>query len=373
MVFIIILFIFGLFYFQIDSYQYKFSYDVIRIAKLFVFLSFILFVLGFYFAYKIKDLTPIYLNVEISTIDKGYFVISYILLLIGICATIYSATYSTSIADYLKIVENGTQSNLRASYELSSDEGGISGLIKIWAYGIVAIFMSSSFLYIFSKKQNRKIKTLLIISTFAMLVRVVFTLENTTLVALVTILFIILLAKRKILLIVFLFIGFPSIFNFIIQLRIPDWNLYLLMQHYTENSVNNFLLLIKTFKDFDYGISSVLNIIPFIFNYLGYNIKYSIFDWEINPAQNILGDTYLNFHFMGIFEYLIYGLMFGRLLVLLKKKHFKYGCLGLNILYLVVSFISVPIFKGIEFWFSIVIQLTLFNRYVKLNRHEDNF
>ena len=105
----------------------------------------------------------------------------YTFLIIGTFVNIYSATYKVNNVNefFIQLITNTTNGeNLRSSYELSSEEGGVSGLLKI--LGGLNLIVSYIFYFMWTNNGSNKNRNHLFIAIIFLIFRFLFTLEFTT-------------------------------------------------------------------------------------------------------------------------------------------------------------------------------------------------
>ena len=319
------------------------------VGFIYIFSCFIFFVLGYMphkkLAYKKQEIT--------YSFKKYSQFFLYLFLFVGTYINIYAATYNTEnfnefVIQLITSTNEGV--NLRESYELSSEQGGISGLLKI--LGGLNLAVTYIYYFIWINDRSSKNRKHFLIAILFLVIRLLFTLELTTAFVIMYMLvsYAILSNKKRVLIILITLIYLSA--DIVAYSRIGKSCLYLLDSYFTLG-FDNFIILIESYKNYNFGISTILNPLAFVFQYLDIPIVYSSYEWEINPAQNLFGDTFLNFRYFGVIEFFIYGII----IKMLKNsliRNVSYSHFSPYIMVFAITILVVPNFKGIDFWFLFI-------------------
>ena len=143
-----------------------------------------------------------------------------------------------------------------------------------------------------------------------------------------------------------------------------DSNIIVIFE-YADLGIANANIAISTNTNYTFGFSTILKPIDFIIT------KLNLFPdalprannaWIHNPGGNLLQMSYLDFGIFGFVIYILLGLISGYLYRMLYKNinNLLSGWIYLWMLIGLLSSFAVPMFRGIEYWHSILINLILF-------------
>ena len=116
--------------------------------------------------------------------------------------------------------------------------------------------------------------------------------------------------------------------------------------------------MINTLSGHTYGFSTMLEPINFILRALNLSsISFSSnYAWEWNPAQYIVSYAFQDFgYFLFLFFFFIGYLARKVDLKAHKYNDIFYVSIYFILLYTIISFISVPVIRSVEFWLMIII------------------
>lgn len=351
---VVVLFWFFFIFSIINLSIYSFSEKSSILFPFYTYTSVFLFTLGF------LTLRPAKFRGRVITSKnrKLTFILIVVFSITGSILNLYRATNFEGIDTYIQttLLKNA-DTNLREFYELSSEDGGIKGYLKILGNLNIVAFIISVYYYSFSKDKLRI--WLLFFTFFSMFFRAIFTLEMTT-ILLMMICFIYLPKKISVLSLLFFALVLYQTLNIIVLGRDNSSDPFQMIYGYYKLSFVNLDILIRSYDNFDFGKSTFLNPIFFILEFWGVNPHYSPFQWVDNPAQNLFGNTFLNFQWFGVFEFFVYGIVLKWMF-----NNFKLaGNFSFAFPYAVVfsaTILTVPNFKGIDFWFIVSSGLLLTN------------
>ena len=291
--------------------------------------------------------------------------------IIGLVVTIYAATYSSGFLPYINsLISSDFTQNLRIHYEASSDEGGISGLLKIFTSLIYIPSLTILYLkYKFNFVSNQ-LFLIYLFSICSLILKSLFSLDILTLIH--TFLFFIMfnLTNKKFILKFLLSSFLLFLFIQLIIFNRVGTSIYSILESHLYLGFNNLSLLIDTYDGYDYGTQSFFNVIIFIYEYLGYDYAYENYQFNINPAQNIFGNSYLNFQEFGFIEFILYAYLL-RLSQYLYINDKIFAPFIFFVPITIISCLGVPIFKGIEFLLILAI-IAIIQKYFII-KHEYSF
>jgi len=313
------------------------------------------------------------------TEDKQYFfsnpfyVCSYLLLITGTIIAILQVILFVPIMEYISNLFSGDfDADIRVAYLLSSDEEGLPGIIKMFAYAPLSIYLMSLGLLSFMKLaevDRQRLKTLSLIAFGAIIIKIFFSLDRLTIMA-------VLLAN--------IFIGFKSGYIKKIRYWIPIAVIFLLANYlstkrlenvgiidfivlYFKLGLINFQLMIDTCSQYTYGFSTILGPLYFIFKFFhlpspDFESNYA---WEWNPAQYFSSYAFQDFGYFYFVSFYIIGILLCVLSIRALKQNVYSSAIYFVVLYGVVSFVFVPAIRGIDFWFALLLPLVLLNRFTE--------
>jgi surface polysaccharide O-acyltransferase-like enzyme len=259
---------------------------------------------------------------------------------------------------------------LHSTYILSSTEGGLPGIIKVFAYASLPVYLMSLGLLNFTtlnEVDKHRLKILSIVALVAIVIKVFFALDRLTIMA-------VLVAN--------IFIGFKKgymkntrywvfisiiflLANYLSIKRLEDFGIIDFILLYFKMGLVNFQLMLDTCYQHTYGFSTILGPLYFVFKFLNLplpDFSEINFLWEWNPAQYFASDAFQDFgHFYFVLFYIV-----GILLCKIDnqvKKNIYINAIYFIVLYGVLTFMFIPAIRGIEFWFALSIPLLLINRF----------
>ncbi len=308
------------------------------------------------------------------SLSQAFYIFAYLLTLAGTIVAVLQVILFVPLNEYIsQLFGSDFEAEIRVAYLLKSDEGGLPGIIKIFAYAPLSIYLMSLGLLNFvklSETDMRRLKILSIIALGAILIKVFFSLDRLTIMA-------VLLAN--------VFIGFKQgylkqirywimiaailfLANYLSIKRLNNVGLIDFILMYFKLGLVNFQLMIDTCSQYTYGFSTILGPVYFIFKFIHQPmpdfVNNSQYEWEWNPAQYFSSYAFQDFgYFYFILFYFIGIVLFFIDFKALEQKNINYSTIYFVVLYGVVSFLFVPAIRGIEFWFALSIPLLL-NRFV---------
>ena len=302
-------------------------------------------------------------------LSKNYFIFSYLFIIIGVITSV--ATISTIISpiEYLTMLFSGGSQLL--DIRLESGAEGLGGIFKMMNYFPVGVFLvSSAFMnfYEIGNKDKKKLNQLIIFAILGCIVKVFFSLDRLTLLAILLVIFYQNFLNKKVKLKYIIYVGaFFILLSFITANRMKDSGVLDFLVTYFKLSIANYELVIERQSEFSYGFNTFLS--PF-----WYFIKFFSFDYKVpepefwiwNPAQYFASYLYIDFGIYSLLIFLILGFIVRRIQVKTLMGNLRYTSIYFITLFVLVTFISVPIVRGIEFWLIIILAVFLSTK-VKFN------
>jgi len=304
-----------------------------------------------------------------------FYLCSYMLIIAGTIIVIMQVILFVPLMEYIsKLFSGDFDIGLRDAYSLSSDEGGLPGIIKMFAYAPLSVYLMSLGLLNFVELDDadrQRLKILSLVALGAIVVKLVFSLERLTIMAVLLANFFIGFKKgylKNIRYWIFILLMF-LLAHYISMKRLENFGIVDFVILYFKLGLVNFQLMIDTCSQHTYGFSTFLAPLYFIFKYFNLSMpdffNNSQYQWEWSPAQYFSSDAFQDFgYFYFILFYLIGIILFFVDLKALKQKNINYSAIYFVVLYGVVSFLFVPAIRGVEFWFALFVPLLL-NRFAR--------
>lgn len=302
-------------------------------------------------------------------LSKNYFIFSYLFIIIGVITSV--ATISTIISpiEYLTMLFSGGSQLL--DIRLESGAEGLGGIFKMMNYFPVGVFLvSSAFMnfYEIGNKDKKKLNQLIIFAILGCIVKVFFSLDRLTLLAILLVIFYQNFLNKKVKLKYIIYVGaFFILLSFITASRMKDSGVLDFLVTYFKLSIANYELVIERQSEFSYGFNTFL--LPFWYIMKFFSFDYKVPEpefWIWNPAQYFASYLYIDFGIYSLLIFLILGFIVRRIQVKTLMGNLRYTSIYFITLFVLVTFISVPIVRGIEFWLIIILAVFLSTK-VKFN------
>jgi hypothetical protein len=292
---------------------------------------------------------------------------------VGTIVTILQVILFVPIIEYIsKLFSSDFDANIRVAYLLSSAEGGLSGIIKVFSYSPLSIYLMSLGLSNFIKLDEvdkQRLKTLSLVALTAIVIKVFFSLDRLTILAVLAANIFLGFKKgymkniRFWILIIFAFF----LADYLSSKRLESLGIIDFILLYLKLGLVNFQLMIETVSEYTYGFSTIFAPAYFIFTFFNLPTP-SFFEihaaWEWNPAQYFSSYAFQDFgYFYFVLFYLVGIILFFIDLKTLKQKNINYSAIYFIVLYGVISFLFVPAMRGMDFWFALLLPLVLLNRF----------
>jgi hypothetical protein len=330
---------------------------------------------GYFTAYFASSLLIIKNEDRQYYFKNMFYVCSYILIVVGIIIVILQVILFVPFMEYLsKLFSGDFDAGLRDAYALPSAEGGLSGIIKVFAYSPLSIYLMSLGLLNFIKLDEvdrKRIKSLSMVALAAIVIRVFFSLERLTIMAIMLANIYIGFKKgymKNIRYAVFILIIF-LLAHYISMKRLENFGIIDFIVLYFKLGLVNFQLMMETVPEYTYGFSTIFAPAYFIITFFNYPIPdlFEIhYSWEGSSAQYFSSYAFQDFgYFYFVLFYLVGIILFFIDLKTLKQRNINYSVIYFIVLYGVVSFLFVPAIRGMEFWFALFIPLLL-NRFAQV-------
>lgn len=310
-----------------------------------------------------------------------FYVCSYLFIILGIIVNILQVFLFISPIEYMsKISSSDFDAGLRNAYLLSSSEGGLPGIIKMFAYAPLSVYLMSLGLLTFTtlnEADTYKLKVLSIVALAAIVIKVFFSLDRLTILAVLLANIFIGFKKdymkniRYWILIVF----FLLIADYLSTKRLEGMDIINFTLLYFKLSLVNFQLMLDTCYQHTYGFSTILAPLYFVLKF--FNLPspdpseiYSA--WEWNSAQYFTSYAFQDFGYFYFVLLYIVGIILYQIHNQVEKNIYASATYFI-VLYGVVSFVTVPAIRGIEFWLALLIPVVLLKLFTKTLKPKTNF
>jgi hypothetical protein len=331
-------------------------------AYIFHIIGILSFSLGYFYP---KKRSGIYVN-YFYKINSKYLFVSYFFALFGLVITLLQINQTTNPVSYfIQIITGNFSTDIREAFLLSSQDGGLNGIIRIFHTSTLAVLLINlSFLSTLKidLKSKKSLILLVFISTFLLLLKIIYSLDRLSIIGLI-LGFIFYYRKHLFnIKIIVLFISLIFVAEFISSIRLLNFSILDFLVLYSRLGIVNFQLMIESINGFTFGFSTILAPLSFLFRGLGIQIQFpsSSYTWAWNSAQYLLSYSYQDFGlFFPIFIFLI-GVFVGIVdYNSIKMKNPYITSIFLLISYTVVSFISVPVFRSVELYLMIIVAFVM--------------
>lgn len=343
-------------------------------ALIFHFLAVLLFILGYFFAniifYKIKNKQAI--SIVCSSKIKRF---SYILILIGVITSASTMLFFVGIDEYIMILFSGGAEILELRSNASG--GGVSGLFKMLNYAPVAIYFLISSVLLFtspSKKDEELLKKIQRVALIASIIKVFFTLDRLTILAIFVVIFFTFLKsnKSKLKLLFYIVIG-VFFLGFVTSIRQGD-SITGFLSLYSKLGLTNLQLTMDSSSPITYnGANTFLNPLNIILGFINLPSmqSYTIISYEWNPAQYFISYLFQDFGYLSLYCYLLLG-SFCKIIEI-KKNQGNLFFIGsyLFFFFVLITFITVPFIRAIESWLILFVIYLVTHIFIKKQCHED--
>lgn len=331
-------------------------------AIIYHFVGLLFFTLGYLPLSKKSFINYNTLKKKTIVLTKKYFVFSYLFTILGVTTSIATIGTIVSPTEYLAILFSGGSQLMDIRYESGAE--GLGGVFKMMNYFPVGVFLISSALMNFfelSPKDKKNLNRLIVFAIFGCIIKVFFSLDRLTLLAILLVIFYQNFLNKKIKLKYLIYVGgFFALLSFITASRMKDSGVLDFLVTYFKLSIANYEMVIERQSEFSYGFNTFLLPLWYILKF--FSIEYTVPEpqfWVWNPAQYFASYLYIDF---GIYSFLIFfvlGLIVRRIQVKTLMGNLRYTSMYFIVLFVLVTFISVPIVRGIEFWLIMILAVFL--------------
>ncbi len=309
-----------------------------------------------------------------------FYVTSYLMIILGSIVNILQISLYIPLMEHIsKIFSSDTDINIRNIFLLSSEEGGLPGIIKVFGYAPLSIYLMSLGLLNFINLDDldrQKIKQLSAIALIAILIRIFLSLEHKNIMAVILANIFLGFKKGYIKKIRYwmLIISFFFLADYLFSKRLEGFGTIDFVLLYLKIGLTNFQLMIDSCSSFTYGFSTILSPLNFVLKFFNQPMPdffvNSQYLWEWNPVQYFASYAFQDFgYFYFILFYILGIILFLVDFTALKQRNIKSVVIYFIVLFGVISFLFVPVIRSIDYWFILLLPLCLVN--LILNKSPD--
>lgn len=295
----------------------------------------------------------------IQYISKGYLYFSLAFVLVGFGTSMASVLAVTNLSNYFSAIFTGREDVLDLKIAIGSS--GLPGYIKMFNYAPLGVFLVNISILIFLQIDNiiakRRLQIIVVVSLVFALLKVLFSLDRLTILAIMGVLlylFLVIPKGIKLYLLGVLLVLFWMLY-FVTAAKMNGTSLIDFMILYANLGMSNFELLIEHFNQWSYGLNSFL--FPTYFIAKTFGISLSVSEAPVSlwaGPQYFWGYLYMDF---GNFSFIVCFLL-GVILSYYQSKINKKDIWAVSIFFLILFFILstmvIPISRAVEFWLMIL-------------------
>jgi len=311
-------------------------------------------------------------NFQYSLVVTMPFVIfSFCISLFGIIVSYLQLASFFSISEYIGLfLTNDPRVTEVRGIGAHSEDGGIGGIFKMFAYAPLAIYLITlawKQFYCSAKPQNdtdilnlKRLNLIIMMSLILSLFKVFFWLDRLTLAAIIFanlyVFFNKSKSKKAYIIYILLFVVVIFIANILSANRLEGYNFFSFLVLYFKLGLINFDLMVKTVQGHTYGFRSIFSPLPFIFKFFGITIDIkSSFDSEWQDAQYMNSYLHQDFGYFSLLAYFLLGWLIKNADYFAHKGNRYYVSIYFMILFGLATFWVVPVVNAIEYWLMLVI------------------
>ena len=297
-----------------------------------------------------------------------FFTGTYALMFFGISIVILQIAVVQSPLAYLRGLLGGEFNvQVRDAFLLSSEQGGIKGIFKIFGMVPLSAYLFSLGLPHFvnlTPGDQKKFSKLNAVALCLTAVKVLFSLDRLTIVmVIVANIFMTVRTRRNLKIKISLVMLFALLIEFVSRRRQQEIGALDFIISYYNLGIINLQIMIDTVQSHTYGFVSIFAPLTFIYS-PGFEFK--THEFYFADAQYLAGYVYQDF---GTYFPLFYAALgyFYRTIdrKVLHEKNIYYSSVYFLIIGLTMTFAAVPAATGVDFWLGILVPLFLVKLYVR--------
>ncbi len=308
-----------------------------------------------------------------NSFTNTFYVYSYLIIIIGTAVAILQVVLFVPLTEYAtKLLSSDYEIGIRDAFLLPSDEEGLSGIIKMFSYAPLSIYLMSLGIINFimpSEVDKRRLWNLNITALVAIVIKVFFSLDRLTIMTVLLANIFLVIKKGYINKIRYwIFIALALLLaNYLSIKRLENVGIIDFTLLYFKSGLVNFQLMIDTCDQYTYGFSTILAPLYFIFRFFHLSLPdfQSNYEWEWNPAQYFSSYAFQDFGYFYFIAFYFVGMLLYIIDDNTRKRNIYSSATYFVVLYGAVSFVFVPVIRGIDFWFSLLLPLILVRLFSK--------
>lgn len=316
---------------------------------------------------KLKDINYSY-KLNVTT---PFLIFAVLISVFGIVVSYLQLVSFFSLSEYIAMfLSNDSHTSDVRGLGAHSENGGLSGILKMFAYAPLAIYLITvAWQYFFSSSEplneteltnKKRLKWIVMFSLVLSLVKVFFWLDRLTLGAIILVNIYLFFNKKKstqtYLIYLTFFVIVIVIANAVSANRLEGYNILDFLILYFKLGLVNFDDMVKTLQGHTYGFSSFLSPLTFIFGFLGISIDFKTthqFEWQ--DAQYMNSYLHEDFGYFSLLAYFLLGWFMRNSDYFTHKRNGLYVSTYFMILFGLATFWVVPITNAVEYWLMLVI------------------
>jgi len=300
-----------------------------------------------------------------------FYICSYLLIIIGTTEAILQVISFVPFMEYMsKLFSSDFETEIRVAYMLPADEGGLPGIVKMFAFAPLSIYLMSFGLLNFlnlDTDDKRKLKRLNKIALLGTAIKVFFSLDHLTIMA-------VLLANlfagvqkdyKKIFKLFIIIVLTFFLANLLSSKRLEGFGFVNLVLLYFKVGIVNFQLMIDTCTEHTYGFSTILAPLYLILKFFHLPSPDFAADnlWVWNPVQYYTSYAFQDFGYFYFITFYIVGMILYSIDISARRHNIYSSATYFIVMYGIISFVVIPAIRGIDFWFALLLPLVLMNRF----------
>ncbi|WP_294208415.1 hypothetical protein [uncultured Chryseobacterium sp.] len=327
------------------------------------------FLFGYLSSFKQYDIKYSLKKKKSISLSKGFVFYSSVLILIGIVTSIATMVQIVSPIDYLSKFISGNTIDL-AHARNQAGKSGLPGILKMLnclPLGVFLIVNGIKAFYNTSHKDNFKLNVVIIISLLMCFVKMLFSLDRITLLAIFVVFIYRFFLDKKLNLKAVAFFGVMIFFlGFITSVRMNKASILEFIIVYFKLSIVNFQLVLDNQTEWSYGFNTFLMPLAYIFKFFGVE-NFSVVGpqkYTVDTAQYFASNLYIDFGYFFFVGFYLMGIFVRRIQIKSISGASYYPQIYFIVLFALASFVSVPIIRGVEFWVMLLLAY-LYNKFIK--------
>lgn len=310
-------------------------------------------------------------DITVHVISENYFYFSLILVFTGLITSVGSVLSVTDMKHYFTVILQKKDEVIEIKDAVGTS--GLPGYIKMFNYAPLGVFLVNTSVLSFLDVRPLAKKKLFLITMIAFLgamIKVIFSFERLTLLAIAgVLLYIFLISSKRIKLYsmggMLVLLG---VLYFVTSTKMKGMSIIDFLILYVHLGLANFELLIAYFNEWTYGMNAFFMPLYFIGKTFGVDIEVAqapVAMW--GGPQYFFGYLYMDF---GYFSFIV-AMLLGFLLALFQRSVNQKNIWAIGVfflmLFLILSTMVIPVSRATEFWLMIVIALVSVFWVKKLN------